>query len=108
MANFTLDDIRKAADAKYGSTNIDGTELVNPLRLTKEKRAALTGLQGKLDAEDADQEEILAEALQLVSRTEAQGETLLAGIGGDLAVLVSVFEKYMEGAQVGEASPSQS
>lgn len=109
MANFTLDDIRAAAEAKYGSTDIETskgtTKLVNPLRLSKTKRNKLTSIQERIDAGD-DQAEVLEDALRLVSATKAQADALLKDIDGDLAVLVEVFNAYNESAQVGEASAS--
>lgn len=112
MANaITLDDIRAAAEARYGSTDIDlgdGTvvKLLNPLRLPKEKRAKLTGLQDRLGVDGADQEALLAEALSTVAESPIKAAKLLKAVGGDLAVLASIFEAYSRGTQVGEASPS--
>lgn len=112
MSAFTLDDIRAAAEAKYGSTDIklsSGNEvrLLNPLRLPKEKRAALQGLQEAMEAEGSDQEEELARAIHLIAATPAQADALLAEVDGDLALLATIFERYTEGAQVGEASASR-
>lgn len=110
MSTIMLDDIRAAAERKYGSTNIDtGTrtvKLLNPLRLAKKQRDALMAVQEKLNAEGADQEALLAEALTLVAESAPAAKALLASIGGDLAVLVEVFSRYTEGTQAGEASPS--
>lgn len=109
MASFTLDDIRAAADAKYASTDIQvgskTVELVNPLRLTKDKRDALLAIQDQL-GEDADQQAVLEDALRLVAKTPAQAETLIKAIGGDLPVLAEVFTNYTKSTQVGEASAS--
>lgn len=115
MANFTLDDIRTAAEAKYGSTDIelgDGmvVKLVNPLRLPKLRRDALMNIQGDLNAEGEDakgQEEILAEAIRLVAEKPVQAEALLEAVGDDLTVLAEIFERYTKSTQVGEASASQ-
>ena len=112
MANaITLDDIRTVAEARYGSTDIDlggGTvvKLLNPLRLPKERRAALAGLQDRLGEDDADQEALLAEALTTVAESPGKAAKLLTAVGGDLAVLASIFEAYSKGTQVGEASAS--
>ncbi|MEU7905890.1 phage tail assembly protein [Actinoplanes sp. NPDC049118] len=112
MPNLTLDTIRAAAEAKYGSTDIDlgdGTvvRLLNPLRMAKANRTALLATQEKLRADDADQEELLSEALTLVAETPAKAKRLLAAIGGDLAVLAEIFTAYTEGTQAGEASASR-
>lgn len=113
MASFTLDAIRAAADAKYGSTDIEIDEkttvhLLNPLRLPKEKRDALTKLQDQMEADDADQEALLAQALILAADHPKKGEALIKAVDGDLAVLAEIFETYGKGAQVGEASASAS
>ncbi|MEU6572289.1 phage tail assembly protein [Streptomyces sp. NPDC046805] len=113
MAVFSLDNIRAAAEAKYGSTDIelgDGfvARLLNPLRLPKEKRAELLKIQEKLDGDDADQEQVLADAIRLVAENDTAGEKLLDAVGSDLAVLAQIFASYSEGTQVGEASASES
>ena len=114
MANaITLDDIRAAAEAKYGSTDIelsDGVvvKLLNPLRMAKANREALQSLQEKLGADGADQEALLAEALSTVAESPAKAKKLLAALGDDLGLLASVFETYSKGTQAGEASPSAS
>lgn len=109
---FTLDDIRDAAEKKYGATviDVDGqeVELVNALRLKKGDRQALVALQDKLEAEGADQEELLKEALRTVAKTKTQANRLIGAIGDDLAVLAEVFERYTGDSELGEASPSQS
>lgn len=112
MATFSLDDIRAAAEAKYGSTDISlgGGEtmiLVNPLRLPKEKRDRLSKIQEAAEVEDADQGDVMREALRLVTSTPHATEKFIEVAGDDLALLATVFENYTEGAQVGEASASQ-
>ncbi|MFC4334088.1 phage tail assembly protein [Salininema proteolyticum] len=110
MAEHSLDDIRAAAEAKYGSMTIavgsSTVELRNPLRLSKTKRSHLTDIQERMGEEDADQESLMTDAIRLIAATEAQADMLLAEVAGDLAVLAMVFERYVEGAQVPEASPS--
>ena len=116
MSTITLDSIRAAAEAKYGSTDIDvdgaTVRLLNPLRLKREARDALMAIQKHLDIEDetadVDQEGLLGEAIGLIAATPAQATTLLAAIDGDLAVLAMVFNTYLEGTQAGEASASPS
>ncbi|MFE0964059.1 MULTISPECIES: phage tail assembly protein [Streptomyces] len=109
MATFSLDDIRAAADAKYGSTDIQVDDKVtvilrNPLRLAKAERDELAGLQDKLDGDnDLDQGDVLADAIRLVAKNKKDAETLIEQVGGDLAVLASIFETYTKGTQAGEA-----
>ncbi|MFF3006355.1 phage tail assembly protein [Kitasatospora sp. NPDC057940] len=111
MAQYSLDDIRAAAESKYGSTDItigeDVVRLLNPLRLPKAKREELTALQDRLGEDDADQEELLSHAIKLVAEHAAQAKKLLTAVSGDLAVLAEIFDRYAKGAQVGEASASQ-
>lgn len=107
MASYTLDDIRAAAEAKYGATEInfgdDVCRLLNPLRLAKEKRAQLLAIQDQLDGEDADQEEVLGQAIRLVAESQPAANKLLKAVGSDLAILAEIFETYGKGTQVGEA-----
>ncbi|MGW0861297.1 phage tail assembly protein [Streptomyces sp. NPDC002611] len=113
MASFSLDSIRAAAEAKYGSTDIelaDGfvVRLLNPLRLSKAARAELLNIQSKLDGDDVDQEAVLSEAIELVAENDTAAKRLLDEVGSDLALLAQIFATYGEGTQVGEASASQS
>ncbi|GGN40157.1 hypothetical protein GCM10010109_68860 [Actinoplanes campanulatus] len=112
VSTFTLDSIREAAEAKYGSTDIElpnGSEvrLVNVLKLKKDKRAALIALQDGMREDGADQEEMINEAFRLVAATPAQAEALIEAIEGDLTVAAELFQRYVKGTQVGEASGSQ-
>ena len=113
---ITLDSIREAAEAKYGSTDIQiGDEVVrllNPLRLTKEKRQRLVETQKQLDtdaakAAEVDQEALLSESIRIVAAGPQQAQLLLDAVAGDLAVLAEIFAAYSKGAQVGEASASR-
>lgn len=109
---FTLDDIKAAAEAKYGSTDLelsDGTEVVllNPLRLPKQKRDELTKIGELLEDDDADQAEIFANALRLAAKSKSAVEKLIEEVDGDLAVLAQIFEAYTGATQSGEASASQ-
>ena len=111
MSSFTLDEIRAASEKKYGSVDIDLSDtervvLVNPLRLSKENRAKLTGLQESMSAEGADQGELLEGAIRLVAQSQTQAEKLLTAIDGDLTILVEIFERYSGSVQAGEASAS--
>jgi hypothetical protein len=110
--SFSLDDIRAAAEAKYGSTEIDlpdGTvvSLVNPLRLPKLKRDALSAIGERLEGEDVDQAEVFADAIRIAASNAVAAEKLIELCSGDLAILSEVFAAYTSGVQVGEASASQ-
>lgn len=111
MASYTLDDIRDAAEAKYASTDIDLGEgrvlrLVNPLRLTKDERAALRVVQEDINDEAVDEDAQIA-GMQSIIRIAAQyndlADVLFEVAGDDLAVLASVLELYNKGTQAGEA-----
>lgn len=125
MSSYTLDDIRAAADAQYGHTDIQvgDTEvrLINALRLKKERRQALEEVQKRMSdepAEGADGEkpeapdtaELMAEAVRIVARSSHEADVLLEACKNDgeydAAVLATVFNKYVEGTEAGEASPS--
>jgi hypothetical protein len=111
--NFTLDDIRKAADKKYGSTEIGLGEgevvvLLNPLRLPKEKRDVLGDIGSRLEEDGADQAAIMADALRAAAKSASKVEKLIEAIDGDLAILMELFERYTDGTQAGEASASES
>jgi hypothetical protein len=109
MASYTLDDIRAAAEAKYGATEIETSNgpcrLINALRLPKKKREELTAIQERIDNGE-DHADVLEHALKLVAENPTQARNLLKDIDGDLAVLVEVFNAYTEGTQAGEASAS--
>lgn len=111
MASYSLDDIRAAAERKYGSTDIslgdDTVRLLNPLRLPKARRDALLALQEEMGNDDADQAELLAQAIRTIAESEKAAEKLLEAVDGDLAILAEIFGHYGESTQVGEASASQ-
>ncbi|NWF28250.1 phage tail assembly protein [Streptomyces sp. PKU-EA00015] len=111
MASFSLDDIRAAAERKYGSTDItfgeDTVRLLNPLRLPKARRDALLALQEEMGKEESDQAELLAQAIRTIAESEKAAEKLLEAVDGDLAILAEIFGHYGESTQVGEASASQ-
>jgi len=107
----TLDSIREAVEAKYISYDIelpDGriVKLQNPIRLNKESRQKLIGLQEELKREDADQAAVLAEVIRTVAESKASADALLRQVGNDLAVLAEIFSQYGKATQVGEASAS--
>jgi hypothetical protein len=111
MSAFTLDNIRAAAEAKYGSTDIAVDEyttvrLLNPLRLSKENREALVAIQDRFGDEESDPAEIFRSALRLVADNKVAVEQLIIAVGDDLAVLAQIFETYSSGTSLGEASAS--
>jgi hypothetical protein len=110
-----LEDIRAAAEKKYGSFPIELSEdstvtLLNPLRLSKASRKKLLSFQETANDEDAeqDQEDMIEDMLRLVCESEKAGDLLIAAVDGDLAVMMSIFEEYQETVSLGEASASES
>ena len=90
MSSFSLDDIRAAADRKYGSTDIavgdETVRLLNPLRMKKSQRDKLIGVQKEMEAgtdeaEDVDQVAVFQQALRIVAQTPAQAKLLIDAIG---------------------------
>lgn len=101
--SFTLDDIRAAADKKYGHTEINGVILLNPLRLPKPSRDALMALQDKMGEDNADQEALLKECIVTVAKDRYAAEALVNQPEMDLAMLVTIFEFYTKETDAGEA-----
>jgi Mycobacteriophage tail assembly protein len=107
---FTLDDIRAAAEAQYGSTDIEIAEgvsvkLLNPLRMSEVKRKALVAASKRLqdEGEDADQSAAFDEIFGLIAENEGAAKKLIDALGDDLAMKAIIFEHYQEGTQAGEA-----
>ena len=105
---LTLDDIRGAADKKFGAFPIDideaGTiELVNPLRMTKERRDQLS----ELKADDFDDIIDYFEASFALASSEAEAARIREALGEEPALYAVLFESYSSGVELGEASPSQ-
>lgn len=124
----TLDDIRAAAERKYGDYEVDlGQDRVlvlsNPLRLPKAKRKDLFALIDKVQADDtgpdadedrpsqADEIEgqlgAVRDILRLIADRAEYAEELITAIGDDLPMLMEIFEGYMGVAQPGEALNSE-
>ncbi|WP_201308880.1 phage tail assembly protein [Puerhibacterium puerhi] len=109
-----LSDIRAAADKKFGPTVFDledgkePVELVNPLRLDKKVRDRLANLKESISEEGADEDEVISGLLIDAAKTPAGGKRLVAAAGGDKGVLLTYFEMWIEGTDLGEASPSES
>jgi hypothetical protein len=112
VSSFSLDDIRAAADRKYGSTDIEvgdtTVRLLNPLRMPKTQRDKLVGIQKEMEGEgdEVDQVAVFQNAIKTIAESASQANVLIRAIGDDLGVLAEVFERYTEGQQVGEASSS--
>lgn len=108
MATLSLDSIRDAADKKYGGLVVDlgdeTVELKNPLRLSKENRERLSGLE-KTD-DDADPLDYFAELYEVLAGKEG-AKKLLKALGDDIPLHMTLVGNLTEGTELGEASPSQ-
>lgn len=104
MPEFTLQDIRDAADQKYGPTvvKIKGGDvtLLNFLRLPKAARDELVGL----GSVEGDVEEKFDRMFHLAAKTPAQAKRLCAEL--DLAEKTALVTMWTKGTQLGEAEPS--
>lgn len=112
MSNvITLASVQETADQKFGALVIDlgdeKVELVNALRLSKEKRAELSAVLSP-EEEGTDVEDMLVPMIRLVAKTPKQADALLDAVDGDMAVLSEIVNSYTKGTQAGEASSSES
>lgn len=110
MPEITLQDIRDAADKKFGPLvvkDVPGGDVVllNPARLSKEKRGAL---KSAVEQEDLDEQERLEQIVKATAKTPDHAKRLLKEFKDDLGGLAVVLESYNQGSQMGEASPSAS
>ncbi len=120
MATITLDSIRESIEKKYAPVVIDlgggkSCTLVAAMRLSKEDRRKLVGLQDAANKADGDNMtpeqvdglvDLLKDMIGIVASKPAEAKALLAACGDDLAMLQAVIEEYMGGTEPGEASPS--
>lgn len=110
MATISLQDIRDAADRKYGPLVIEGVEggdvtLLNALRLSKDKRMALAALD---DEDDLDIQDKLEQIIRLAAASTDDADRLLGAFGDDLGQLAETLQSYSGKTQLGEASTSPS
>jgi len=110
MPEITLQHIRDAADKKFGPLvikDIPGGDviLLNPARLSKEKR---TELKSAVETEDIDEQERLEQIVRATAKSADHAKRLLKEFKDDLGSLAIILESYNQGSQMGEASPSAS
>ena len=129
---FSLDNYRAAADKTYGSFKLKinkdvTTEFHNPLRIEEAKRDRVFELIDELTPEQPEKKEgewqevgaddepmsiedlrkmqpLLVEFLLLVG--DKHTPILIDAVGGDFAVLMSIFQDYFSEVGLGEASSS--
>lgn len=119
---ITFDHLRSVADTDYAATEVELPDgfiavLHNPMRLGKGERNKLRAALGKFRSDDEDGEdgangpdvlELGAEVITLASLGSATGKVLIDLIAEDEGLMMTVITTYLKGAQVGEASPSES
>lgn len=120
MPEFTLQQINDAAEEQFGPFVIPDVPggpvtLLNPTRMSKDKRRKLVQLQSTINNPDAAEEDQIDAALEgmrdmvtLVAKTKAEGDRLLKAIGDDQGKLMIVLQEYGKASRTGEASPSPS
>lgn len=114
---YSLDDIRAAADQKYGSSKIDlgsgrVVELRNIIRLSSEERAQFTNLAKKDENKDKDVTEVdlqkqLSDVLRILAGEE-QAKVLLGVVGDHIDYMSEIIDRYMEDQKGPKAEGSQS
>lgn len=110
MNRVSLDEIRTAAEKKYGDLTValpDGTTVTlrSPLRLSKQERELLGDVEQLAGTGDP---EVVTEALRIAAATPDDARRLLAALGDDLPAAAVLFEQWATAVSVGEASPSAS
>jgi tail assembly protein len=110
MPRVTLDDIRRAAEQRYGDFDVtlpDGTTVTlrSRLRMSREDRGLLGDVEQLATAGDTD---AITEALRIAAKTPDQGRHLLDALGGDLATAAVLFEQWAQAVSSGESSASAS
>ena len=120
MPSFSLADLNAAADKQYGNFEIPVSEdevlvFLNPLRLTKERRAKMTKLfqNGTIasrleDEPELDMYDLYREAFQIAAVNEGTFERLVEVVGDSPAKWTLLFSEYNGTSELGEASASES
>lgn len=120
MATFTLDQLKADVEKNYATLSIelgkdDKIELRNILRIPSEQRDKITDKLDELsklqDDEDTPQKELLKRTTQIAREVLSlaagkRGEDLLAVLGDDDALVMSVMSRWTEGTELGEAESS--
>ena len=113
MATFTLDNLREAADKKYGPTIIETPDhdytLPTLLRLDSTKRGKVEKILDKIsalgdedDSIDLNKQIALFEDLIVQAEVDGRGKELV-DLVNDPAVIIDIVTAWLEGTQAGEA-----
>lgn len=114
MPSMTLDDLNKAADKKFGNFEIETGEetlvFLNPLRLPKERRKAMTRIfesdvlaERVKEDEDLDMYDLYAEAFAIAAVSPHHYERLAEFVGDNPAKWSVLFQAYNGESELGEA-----
>lgn len=116
MSNgFTLDQLREAADAKFGDFTVELSEtsvvrLQSPVRLPQATRVKIREYQDFInqfdEAEEQDPEQLLQSIYGLVrevARDKRPVNQLIKELDGDIGAWMVLLEAYGKDSQVGEA-----
>jgi len=117
--SISLDDIRAAAEQKFGATEIAGVELRNILRLSKAERQALKEHQErKRSDEEIDEmsdDELFDDMFKLIEilvgdpeKSKRLKDELYDDGEPRIDLLQIVIEQYLEDQKAGKATQSQS
>lgn len=119
MSSIKLSDIKADIEARFGAHKIElsdtvSVELLNPIRLSDENRAALAGLYEEKEGEEVDENDVtrrLVRTLELAATHPEAAKKLVDACSPngypDLAILSEIVKGYLEGQKTGEASASQ-
>lgn len=120
MATFTLEQLKSDVEKNYATLTIeigkdDKIDLKNILRIAPEQRDKITDKLDELaklqENEDLPQKELLSRTTGLARDVLSlaagkRGDDLLAVLGDDDALVMSVMSRWTEGTELGEAEPS--
>lgn len=113
---FTLDSLREEAERKYAPCPIelpDGTvvTLRNLIRLPSKIRAKVYDTLKLLendDDSDTDFDAMVDAASKVLEMVADDGPRLVKELGGDMALMMLLIERWMQNTQPGEATTSDS
>lgn len=121
MPQVSLIDFQKAADEKFGDYEItlpagDVACFVQAVRLPKAKRRKLAealdmqarAAQAEAEESDDDIFDMFKDAFRVAAKSAKDFRELEKAVGDDPAIWTDLFNDFVEGSDMGEASPSES
>lgn len=112
-SSITLADIKRSAERKYAPLSVEldngaTVKLLPILKLTKDKRDALTHLGDETEGDDEDVLTVFLSWAFAVADTEDGAAALADAIGDDLTYWKELQTQWVDRTQPGEAKPSES